>query len=90
MTCGANTFNKDHPTPPVIITFFSFLITLVVMLGLSESLSASQDHRFLASLAPLPEGGAVPEETPVTESEAVETTASLEVDEENDADSEAY
>jgi hypothetical protein len=41
-------------------------------------------------LAPLPEGGAVPEETPVTESEAVETTASLEVDEENDADSEAY
>jgi hypothetical protein len=87
ITCRANAFNKDHPTPPVIVA--CAYSSIIPVFSFSYSWPASQDHGFPSSLPPVNEDGAVPEATPITESEAAETTTSRGVELEDDADSEA-
>lgn len=36
ITCRADAFNKDHPTPPVIVAFLNSLVASFVFLGFSD------------------------------------------------------
>ncbi|KAM0842203.1 hypothetical protein ACQ4PT_058512 [Festuca glaucescens] len=51
-----------------------------------DDVAEDEDHRFLSSLPPLPEGGSVPEVAVATESEAADTGATLEVDDDDKED----
>jgi hypothetical protein len=82
---AARYFDSKHPLPAVcllsLFTFFAFIIVCLVTLGLLSF----QDHQFLVSRPPLPEGGALQDVPVSAASEAPEAEDSQEGDEAEDS-----